>query len=124
MKSPSALLVIEEPKILESYGSWVRGRGYQVLGCNTPAEGINFLETEDVSLVIVSQGTSSFEGPRVLERSLKLHPDVPVLIVARVLDMRCYFEAMDLGAMDYLERPEPEDMAWVIDTQMRRAGAA
>ena len=27
---------------------------------------------------------------------------------------------MELGATDYLERPEPQDLAWVVDTQMRR----
>ncbi len=25
---------------------------------------------------------------------------------------------MDLGAIDYLERIEPQDMAWVLDTQI------
>ena len=124
MKSPIVLLVIEEPKVLETYASWLRSRGYQIRMCSTPAEGINFIETEEVSVVIVSQGTSAFEGRRVLERSLQLHPKVPVLIIARVLDMRCYLEAMDLGAMDYLEKPEPQNMAWIIDTQMRRVGAA
>jgi PleD family two-component response regulator len=59
----------------------------------------------------------------VLERSLQLHPKVPVLVVARALDRRCYFEAMDLGAIDYLERPEPRDLAWVVDTQRLRGAA-
>jgi DNA-binding NtrC family response regulator len=59
----------------------------------------------------------------VLERSLQLHPNVPVLVIARVLDMHCYLEAMDLGASDYLERPDPQDMLWVLDTEMRRAEA-
>jgi DNA-binding NtrC family response regulator len=124
VKSPSVLLVIEEPKVLEIYASWLRSRGYQILMCNTPAEGINFLETEDVWLVIVSQGSSAFEGRQVLERSVELHPGIPVLVIARVLDMSCYLEAMDLGAIDYLERPEPENMAWVVETQMRRVGTA
>jgi DNA-binding NtrC family response regulator len=124
MKSPTLLLIFEEPQDLEIYGTWLRSIGYRTLMCSSLTEGIHFLETEAIFLVIVSQGTSVFEGRPVLERALQLHPKVPALVVARVLDMRCYFEAMDLGAIDYLERPAPLDMVWVVDTQMRRMGAA
>ena len=124
MKTPTVLLILDESHDLETYGNLLRKRGYDTLMCTSPSEGINFLETESVSVVIVSQGTPAFEGRQVLERSLQLHPEVPVLVVARVLDMHCYLEAMDLGAFDYLERPEPQDMVWVVDTQMRRGAVA
>ena len=124
MKTPTVLLILEESQDLEIYGSFLRDRGYETLTCTSPNEGIKSLETESVSLVIVSQGTPAFEGRQVLERSLQLHPKVPVLVVARVLDMHCYLEAMDLGAIDYLERPEPRDLVWVVDTQMLRGAIA
>ena len=124
MKTPTVLLILEEPQDLEVYGTSLRRFGYRILMCNSIDEGINSLETEEVSFVIVSQGTPDFEGRQVLERALQLHPQVPVLVVARALDMHCYLEAMDLGAVDYLERPKPQDMLWVVDTQMRRVGTA
>jgi DNA-binding NtrC family response regulator len=121
MKTPTVLLVFEEHQDLETYGSILCPLGYRILMCSSSDEGIRALENEDVSFVIVSQGTHAFEGRQVLERSLQLHPNVPVLVIARALDMHCYLEAMDAGAIDYLERPDPEDMLWVLDTQMRRA---
>ena len=124
MKTPTGLLVLEEPRDLETYGSILCRLGYRILMCNSVAGAIEALEAENVSFVIVSQGSRAFEGRQVLERSLQLHPNAPVLVVARVLDMHCYLEAMDLGASDYLERPDPEDVLWVLDTQMRRAEAA
>jgi DNA-binding NtrC family response regulator len=124
VKTPTVLLILDEPQDLETYGRFLRDRGYETLMCNSPGEGLNSLETDSVSLVIVSQDTPAFEGRQVLERSLRLHPKVPVLVVARVLDMHYYLEAMDLGATDYLERPEPQDLAWVVDTQMRRVATA
>jgi DNA-binding NtrC family response regulator len=60
----------------------------------------------------------------VLERSLQLHPNVPVLIIARALNVHCYLDAMDLGAIDYLERPEPEDMVWAVSAHIHRAAVA
>jgi DNA-binding NtrC family response regulator len=124
VKTPTVLLILEESEDLEIYGSFLRHSGYETLMCSSLSEGINSLETESVSLVIVSQGTRAFEGRQVLERSLQLHPKVPVLVVARVLDIHCYIEAMDLGAIDYLERPDPQDLVWVVDTQMLRGAIA
>ncbi len=121
MKHATVLVVFEELQELESYGSILCTLGYNIRMCNSAAEGIKALETEDFSLVIVGQGTPAFEGRQVLERSLQLDPSVPVLIIARALNVHCYLDAMDLGAIDYLERPEPEDMAWVVNAQIHRA---
>jgi two-component system C4-dicarboxylate transport response regulator DctD len=124
MKHAIVLLVFEELQELESYGSILCTLGYNIRMCNSAAEGIKALETENFSLVIVGQGTPAFEGRQVLERSLQLDPNVPVLIIARALNVHCYLDAMDLGAIDYLERPEPEDMAWVVNAQIHRASVA
>jgi DNA-binding NtrC family response regulator len=124
MKTPTALLVFEELRDLETYGSILRSSGYGTRMCTSVAEGIEALETEDISIVILDQGTPAFEGRQVLVRSLQLRPEVPVLVIARTLDMHCYLEAMDLGAIDYLEKPDRQDMLWVLDTQMRRGAFA
>ncbi|MGA2078331.1 MAG: response regulator [Terriglobia bacterium] len=124
MKHATVLLVFEELEDLEDYGSLLCTLGYSIRMCNSAAEGIKTLETENFSLVIVGQGTPAFEGRQVLERSLQLDPNVPVLIIARALNVHCYLDAMDLGAIDYLERPEPEDMAWVVNAQIHRASVA
>ena len=123
MKTATVLLMFEKPQDLETYGSILGALGYRILLCSSTDEAIQALENVEVSFVIVSQGTHAFEGRRVLERSLQLHPNVPVLVIARTLDMQCYLEAMDLGASDYLEQPDPQDMLWVLDTEMRRVEA-
>ncbi|MFZ0961571.1 MAG: hypothetical protein WAO35_11760 [Terriglobia bacterium] len=124
MRNATVLLVFEELQDLDNYGSVLCTLGCTCRLCSSVAEGIKALATENFSLVIVSQGSPAFEGRQVLERSLQLHPRVPVLIIARALNVHCYLDAMDLGAIDYLERPEPKDMAWVVNTQILRALAA
>jgi len=121
MQTTTALLVFEDDQVLETYGSVLCSLGYRILLCSSAEEAVQVLEKEDVSIVIVSQGTHAFEGRRVLERSIQLHPSVPVLVIARVLDVQCYLDAMDLGARDYLEQPDPQDVLWVLDSEMRRA---
>jgi response regulator of citrate/malate metabolism len=41
----------------------------------------------------------------VLKRATETNRSLPVLVVARCLDMGCYLEAMQLGAVDYLVEP-------------------
>ncbi len=124
MKPATVLLVFEELQELDGYGSLLCTLGCSIRMCNSAAEGIKALETNNFSLVIVGQGTPAFEGRQVLERSLQLDPNVPVLIIARALNVHCYLDAMGLGAIDYLERPEPEDMAWVVSAHIHQASAA
>jgi len=124
MKNATVLLVFDELQDLEYYGSIVCSLGYHLRLCSSVQEGMKALEGENFSLVIVSQGSPAFEGRKVLERSLQLHPNTPVVVIARTLNVHCYLEAMDLGAIDYLERPEPKDMVWVVNNQIHRPGVA
>jgi len=66
---------------------------------------VNCLGSDVFDFVMVSQGGRSFEGRCVLERALETDRHLPVLIVAPCLDMGCYLEAMQLGAVDYLTEP-------------------
>jgi FixJ family two-component response regulator len=56
----------------------------------------------------------------VVERALSLDQRRPVVVLSRCLDMNCYLEAMQLGAVDYLEKPvSPAEMLRVVRTHLR-----
>jgi DNA-binding NtrC family response regulator len=74
------------------------------------------LAGEVFDFVMVSQGTPNFEGSCVLKRATEINRSLPVLVVARSLDMGCYLEAMQLGAVDYLLEPlTPSDIGRVLE---------
>jgi len=100
-----ALLVVEDPGTLHYYCSILEGWGYQVLACHSYEEGVCCLGSEVFDFVMVSQGSRNFEGRCVVERATETNRRLPVLVVARCLDMRCYLEAMQFGAVDYLAEP-------------------
>jgi DNA-binding NtrC family response regulator len=85
----------------------LQGQGFEVFTCTTYEAGIQCLETESFDFVVVSQGTPAFEGRRVLDRATQLDRHRPVLVVTRCIEMPCYLEAMQMGAIDYLEKPVP-----------------
>jgi len=119
-----ALLVCDDLRGFPSYGGILSALGYDVVMCSSYEEGARRIEMEDFDFVIVGQGSASFEGRCVLERAAEMHRNIPIVVVARCLDIHCYLEAMDLGAVDYLERPEPDDLGWVVETQLRHRYAA
>jgi DNA-binding NtrC family response regulator len=100
-----ALVVDERPEGLEYYCAMLEAYGYQVRRCGAYLEGVLCLGNEGFNFVIVSQGSPKFEGSCVLKRAIEIDRSLPVLVVARCLDMGCYLEAMQLGAKDYLVHP-------------------
>jgi DNA-binding NtrC family response regulator len=85
--------------------------------CNSYQQALGCIDAEHFDLIVLSQGSSAFEGRAVLEKAIKMDRGRQVLVVARVLNMGCYLEAMQLGARDYMEEPvlEPE-MARAVET--------
>jgi putative two-component system response regulator len=111
------LLVDEEAGDLGSLCQALEGQGLQVFTCATYKTGIECLETEPFDLVVVSQGTPAFEGRGVLDRAQQQDRHRPVLVLTRCIDMRCYLEAMQMGASDYLEKPvSPMDLLQFVRT--------
>ena len=100
-----ALLVVEDPGDLHYYCNILEGCQYQVRVCHSYEEGVCCLGSEVFDFVMVSQGSRNFEGRCVVERATEIDRRLPVLVVARCLDMGCYMEAMQLGAVDYLAEP-------------------
>jgi DNA-binding NtrC family response regulator len=105
VRKGKALLVVEDPEGLHYYRGVLEGWGYQVRTCHSYGEGMCCLGSDFFDLVVVSQGSRSFEGRCVVERAMEIDRRLPVLVVARCLDMACYLEAMQLGAVDYLAEP-------------------
>ena len=102
----TALLVMEEERGgLQYYCDILEVFGYRLEVCRSYQEGVLRLGRDVFDFVLVSQGTPRFEGSCVLKRALELNRSLPVLVVARCLDMSCYLEAMQLGAVDYLVEP-------------------
>jgi DNA-binding NtrC family response regulator len=99
------LLVDEEAQDLQSYCMLLESQGFEVSACNSIECGLDHLEREQFAFVLVGQGSKAFEGRKVLDRALQMDRHRAVLVVTRCVDMSCYLEAMQMGAVDYLEKP-------------------
>ena len=113
----SVLLIDEDLEQLEWVARIIRGIGYSVQACNSYTEGMRQLVSGAFDIIVVGQGGPQFEGRCVLECASEFNRRLPVVAVARHLEMSCYLEAMQLGAVDYLTGPlRGEEMARVMRT--------
>jgi DNA-binding NtrC family response regulator len=104
-KSGKVLLVDEDPRDLELYRTLLEGQGFKTFACSSFESALQFLDAETFDFVLVSQGSRAFEGRVVLERAMHQNRHRATLVVTHCIDMACYLEAMQMGALDYLEKP-------------------
>ena len=119
------LLVNKNPEDLSFYGAILRKMQCQVRTSSSFAMGAQCLKREQYDLIVLDQGSSRFEGRQLLMAAMEVDTEVPVLVLARSYDRVCYGEAMQAGALDYVEGPlrEAEIVALLETCIPRRAGS-
>lgn len=105
VRRPSILLVDEGTLDREHYQQLLHDNGFDVWACSNYDEGARCLDSRQFDCILVDQGSPAFEGRRVLEQSVAKDRRLPVIVITRYHDISCYMEAMQLGAVDYLEKP-------------------
>ena len=101
-RGATVLLVDEDLEYLEFIRRIIQGSGYSVEACNSYTEGIRQLESGAFDIIVVGQGSRNFEGRCVLECATAVDRHLPVVVVARNVEMGCYLQAMQMGAVDYI----------------------
>ena len=114
------LLVEPDSRDRQYYSGILRQRGFEVFACASFLEGLKCLDSGPIDLVVLSQGSNAFEGRALLERAVTIDRRLPVVVLTRAVDMSCYLEAMQLGAVDYLEKPlGPEEVLHLVTNHLR-----
>jgi DNA-binding response OmpR family regulator len=113
----TVLVIDTDPLDLDTYSDILRSLGHEVVPCASYQEAIRRLMTEKFELVVLDQGGEHFEGRVVLEHLCALGMRVPAIVLGRRKNMRCYLEALELGADDYFEKPvPPSELKRVVTT--------
>ena len=116
------LLVDENGRDLKYYRMILESHSFDVNVCTSFEAGVEALEKESFDFVMIDQGSIAFEGRKVVERAIQINRHLPVLVVTACIDMRCYVEAIQIGALDYLEKPlAPSFLLRLVLGQVRRA---
>ncbi|MFY9530065.1 MAG: response regulator [Candidatus Acidiferrales bacterium] len=109
------LIVDQDIQDLSFHAMPFEDQGCMVYKCSSYETALRSVEKEDFDLAVVDQGSPAFEGRRVIRHLNRYGPRTPFIVLAKRKDSKCYMQAMELGAVDYLEKPvSTEEMNWVI----------
>ncbi|MGH9451808.1 MAG: response regulator [Terriglobia bacterium] len=116
------LVVDSDEPDLQYHSQILQAQGHQAFACPSYSLGGRLAGSDDFDLVVVCQGGPAFEGKIVIEKLRERNPAAPFVVLARSKEMVCYLEAMQLGAVDYLEKPvHPAEMRRVLRRSLQPA---
>lgn len=102
------VLVDDDPDVLGLVMLLLQGHGFgNVASFLDPKEGLAWCEHNDVDLLLVDYMMPELDGLQFIRcfRAIPRQTDVPLLMLTSVQDSQVRYEALQLGANDFLGKP-------------------
>jgi signal transduction histidine kinase len=108
---PSALVVDDDPNILEVLAMRLESLGLQVSAMAASGEVPALLTTQSFDVALFDLRMAPLDGMALLDVAREHHPHLPVLIMTAHATIEGAVEAIRRGAFDYLTKPfVPEEL--------------
>ena len=100
------ILVIDDNRdVVDILVTFLRGEGYGMLGALTSDEGLKLVSVSRPDLVLLDILMPGMNGIEVIKRIRSINPTTKVIIVTGNADFRLAREALELGAVAYVDKP-------------------
>ena len=101
----TALLVDDEPELLESLREFLEPRGCTVLTATSGEQALDQLTYGQPTVVLLDIKMPGMDGLVTLKKIKTLLPSLPVIMATAVEDEQLMSEAFALGAYEYVTKP-------------------
>lgn len=111
MKTGRALVVDDDPDILEVLGMRLQSMGLDVALARSHRDAVALLDDRGFDVALFDLRMEPFDGLKLMEAAHQRQPRLPVLIMTAHGTIENAVEAVRLGAFDYLTKPfVPEEL--------------
>ena len=116
------LLLVEDDKLVaEGLCRSLRQQGYSVEYCASIKSAMQWLENDEIELLVLDLGLPDGDGIDVLKHVKKHRPNLPVVILTARGSIDDKVQGLDLGADDYLAKPfDPAELFARLRVASRR----
>ncbi len=122
---PKILVVDDDASLREFLEILLIQEGYQVETVDNGEKALDFVENNDVSLVISDIRMPGMDGVSLLRSIKSRRPEMPVVLITAFASMDSAVTAMKEGAWDYLTKPfRIEELREVIEKALDAAHAS
>jgi DNA-binding NtrC family response regulator len=102
---PHVLVIDDEPMICQQLERLYVQTGHRVTTTSKVEHALEYLENEDVDLVITDMRLPGLSGVDLIRRIQERWPDVPVIVMTGYAHIESAVEVLKLGASDYIVKP-------------------
>jgi two-component system response regulator (stage 0 sporulation protein F) len=99
------LVIDDNPNVVDILGRCLREEGYGVIGALTSDEGLKLVILSRPELVLLDLALPGTNGIELLKRIRSTNPTTRVIIVTGNIDPALAREALELGALAYIDKP-------------------
>ena len=105
-KADFKVLVAEDDDIVRDViVKFLTDEGYSVVVAKDGLEAVKMLRLEDIKLVLSDLRMPGADGMEVLRSSMRINPNIAVVIITAYGTLDTALEAMNEGAYDYIVKP-------------------
>jgi DNA-binding response OmpR family regulator len=99
------LVIDDNPHVVDILGTYLQQEGYGILGALTSDEGLKLAILSKPDLVLLDIALPGTNGIEVLKRIRSINPTTRVIMVTGNSDPVLAREALELGALAYIDKP-------------------
>lgn len=119
-----SILVVDDDTIARDVVvSLLQKEGYPVDNASDGIEAIRKVQRNNYQMVITDLKMPGADGIDVLKESLRVNPDIAVVIITAYGTLENALEAIKIGAYDYITKPfKLQELLIVVENARQRAG--
>ena len=116
------ILIVDDEEIVLKSCLRILGDGdYEVEAVQDGLEALRKIEEIAYDILILDIMMPKIDGLEVLQRVKEMHPDIDIIMITGLSQIKTAVRAMKLGAFDYLPKPfDPDELRLVVQRAIER----
>ncbi len=101
---PTILIVDDDISFLKAMRLTLEGK-YRIVTAGTGKEALSFFERKHAAAVLLDIGLPDISGEEVLRKIRANNPEIPIIMITAIEEVKTIVSSIKLGACDYLVKP-------------------
>lgn len=121
-KDKACVLIVDDEKGIRDASERIISRmGCRALKASCGEDGLDILNKEKVSVVLLDMKMPGIDGIEVLQRIMEMDDDILVIVITGFATVETAIDAMKKGAYDFIPKPfEPDQLRIVVNRALEK----
>ncbi len=120
--APVHILVVDDnSEVLGALGEALSRNGYRIATATNPYDAVNLLKEKMFHMLITDISMPQMSGIELLEIALRIHPDMPIVLITGFGDVEMAKSSLQKGACDFIAKPvNIKELPIIVERNLER----